>query len=91
MTGYLIFDDSVHVKPKGRKMGGQGRHYSSTDQRVVNGHCLFTGLYSLLDQRCPLAAQMYRQKVVCQREGVLFVSKVDMAVQQMDDHHLGTP
>jgi len=83
VTGYLIFDDSVHVKPKGRKMGGQGRHYSSTEQRVVTGHCLFTGLYSLLDQRCPLTAQMYRQKVVCQREGVPFVSKVDMAVQQI--------
>jgi len=84
VTGYLIFDDSVHVKSKGRKMGGQGRHYSSTDQRVVNGHCLFTGLYLLLGQRCPLAAQMYRQKAVCQREGVLFVSKVDMAVQQIE-------
>jgi len=84
VTGYLIFDDSVHVKPKGRKMGGQGRHYSSTDQRVVNGHCLFTGLYLLLGQRCPLAAQMYRQKAVCQREGVSFVSKVDMAVQQIE-------
>ncbi len=84
VTGYLIFDDSVHIKPKGRKMGGQGRHYSSTDQRVVNGHCLFTGLYSLLDQRCPLTAQMYRQKAVCQREGVPFMSKVDMAVQQIE-------
>jgi len=83
VTGYLIFDDSVHVKPKGRKMGGQGRHYSSTEQRVVNGHCLFTGLYSLLDQRCPLSAEMYRQKAVCQREDVPFVSKVDMAVQQI--------
>ena len=48
VTGYLVFDDSVHVKPKGRKTGGQGRHYSSTEQRVVNGHCLVTGLYLLL-------------------------------------------
>jgi hypothetical protein len=83
VTGYLIFDDSVHVKPKGRKMTGLGRHYSSTEQRVVNGHCLFTGLYSLLDQRCPLSAEMYRQKAVCQREGVAFVSKIDMAVQSI--------
>jgi hypothetical protein len=83
VTGYLVFDDSVHVKPKGRKMGGQGRHYSSTEQRVVNGHCLVTGLYLLLDQRCPLPAQMYRQKAVCQCEGVPFVSKVDMVVQEI--------
>jgi len=84
VTGYLIFDDSVHVKPKGRKMGGQGRHYSSTDKRVVTGHCLVSGLYLLLDQRCPLPAQMYRQKAVCQREGVPFVSKVDMAVGEIE-------
>ena len=24
VTGYLIFDDSVHIKPKGRVMGGPG-------------------------------------------------------------------
>ena len=83
VTGYWIFDDSVQVKPKGRKMGGQGRHYSSTEQCVVNGHCLVSGLYVLLGQRCPLPAQMYRQKEICQREGVPFMSKIDMAVQQI--------
>ena len=83
VTGYLVFDDSVHVKPKGRKMGGQGRHYSSTERRVVTGHCLVSGLYLLLDQRCPLPARMYRQKAVCQREGVPFVSKVDMVIQEI--------
>ena len=84
VTGYLIFDDSVHSKPKGRKMGGLGQHYSHTDQCVVTGHCLFTGLYVLLGQRCPLDAQMYRQKSVCQQEGVPFQSKIDMAVNQIE-------
>jgi hypothetical protein len=85
VTGYLIFDDSVHTKPKGRKMGGLGRHYSNSEQRVVSGHCLLTGLYVLLDQRCPLPAQMYRQKSVCQQEGVPFQSRIDMAVNQIKD------
>jgi hypothetical protein len=84
VTGFLIFDDSVHSKPKGRKMGGLGQHYSHTDQSIVTGHCLFTGLYVLLGQRCPLEAQMYRQKSVCQQEGVAFQSKIDMAVNQID-------
>jgi len=84
VTGYLIFDDSVHVKLKGRKMGGLGRHYSSTEQRVVNGHCLFAGFYLLLNQRCPLSAEMYRQEAVCQREGVPFRSKISMAVQAIE-------
>lgn len=83
VTGWLIFDDPVHCKPKGRKMGGLGQHYSNTEGRVVSGHCLFTGLYVLLGQRCPLPAQMYRQKVTCEQEGVPFQSKIEMAVEQI--------
>jgi len=64
-------------------MGGLGQHYSNSEQRVVSGHCLFTGLYVLLGQRCPLPAQMYRQKAVCECEGVPFQSKVAMAIQQI--------
>ncbi len=84
VTGYLILDDSVHVKPKGRKMGGLGRHYANSEGRVVAGHCLFTGLYLLLGQRSPLPMQMYRQKAVCERENVPFRSKIDMAVEQIE-------
>lgn len=80
VTGYLSVDDSVHEKPKGRKMGGLGQHFSSTEHHVVSGHCLFTGVYSVQGQRCPLPAQMYRQRAVCEQEGVPFLSKVDMAV-----------
>ena len=84
-------------------MGGLGRYYSNTEQRVVSGHCLFTGMYMLLGQRSPLPAQMYRQQSVCQQEGVPFQSKIRMAVNQIEqfepatgththvlfDHHLG--
>jgi hypothetical protein len=84
VTGYLAMDDSIHAKPKGRKMTGLGKHYSYTEQRVVNGHCLFTGVYVLLGQRCPLPAQMYRQKSVCRQEGIPFQSKIDMAVSQIE-------
>lgn len=83
VTGYLILDDSVHTKPKGRKMKGLGRHYSSTEKRVVHGHCLFTGLYVLLGRRCPLQPRLYRQKAVCQKEGVAFKSKIDLAVEEI--------
>lgn len=84
VTGYLALDDSVHVKPKGRKMGGLGRHYSNTEQRVVAGHCLFTGVYVLLGQRCPLAPRLYRQKRDCQDADIPFQSKIDMAVEQIE-------
>jgi len=84
VTGYLIFDDSVHSKPKGRKMGGLGQHFSNSEQRTVTGHCLFSGLYVLFNQRCPLPMQLYRQKSVCQQEGVDFESKVEMATHQIE-------
>ena len=84
VTGFLIFDDSVHEKPKGRKMRGLGRHYSNTEQKVVSGHCLFSGLYVLLGQRCPLQPRMYCQQSVCEQEQQLFQSKVGMAVEQIE-------
>ena len=90
VTGYLIFDDSVHVKPKGRKMGGLGQHYSNSEQRTVSGHCLFAGLYVLLGQRCPLPMQMYRQKEVCEQEGVPFESKIQMATHQIENFQPAT-
>ena len=84
VTGFVAFDDSIHVKPKGRSMAGLGKHYSNTEKRVVRGHCLLTGLYMLLGQRCPLQPQLYRQKQVCEQEGVPFQSKIDMVVAEIE-------
>jgi SRSO17 transposase len=78
VTGYLIGDDSTQHKPKGKKMGGMGKHHSSSADKRVTGHSLVQGLYVLLGRRCPLAPQMYRQKEVCEREGVTFQSKIDI-------------
>jgi hypothetical protein len=78
VTGYLIGDDSTQYKPKGKKMGGLGTHHSTSHERGVTGHSLMQCMYVLLGRRCPLLPQMYRQKEVCQREGVPFQSKVDM-------------
>jgi SRSO17 transposase len=78
VTGYLIGDDSTQHKPKGKKMGGLGTHYSTCAEGRVTGHSLVQGLYVLLGRRCPLAPQMYRQKVICEREGVCFKSKIDI-------------
>lgn len=84
VTGYLIEDDSVYVKPKGRQMKGVGRHYASSEERVVTGHCLFTGLYVLLGRRCPLQPRLYRQKAVCDQEETPFQSKIDLAVAEIE-------
>jgi hypothetical protein len=84
VTGYLIVDDSIHLKVKGRKMQGLGQHYSNTAERVVTGHCLLSGLYVLLGRRCPLQPRLYRQQAVCQQEGVPFLSKIDLAIQEIE-------
>ena len=59
VTGYLIGDDSVAQKRRGKKMGGLGYHHSSTENKRVKGHCLVQALYVLLGRRCPLEPQMY--------------------------------
>jgi len=84
VTGYLIVDDSINLKLKGRKMKGLGRHYSNTEGQIVTGHCLFSGLYVLRGRRCPLQPRLYRQKAVCEREGVPFLSKIELAVQEIE-------
>lgn len=80
VTGYLILDDSTHVKRYAKKMGGQGQHYSSTDRRTMPGHSLFQGLYLVEGHQFPLDPQMYIQKSVCEREQRPFHSKVDLAL-----------
>jgi hypothetical protein len=50
----------------------------------VTGHCLFTGLYVLLGERCPLSAALYRQRATAMEEGAPFQSKIDLAVQQIE-------
>jgi hypothetical protein len=82
VTGFLIVDDSTHEKRKGKRMEGLGYHSSSV-RKTVKGHSLFACLYVLLGRRCPLMPALYRQQAVCEREGVAFKSKIDLAEEQM--------
>ena len=68
VTGYLIFDNLVHTKPKGRRMGGLGCHYSSAEQRNVKGHCLFTGFYVLWDNAVPCRCRCIGRKAFAIRK-----------------------
>src|SRR6266567_64879 len=77
VTGYLIGDDSTMHKHKAKKMEGLGLHHSTTEDKRVPGHSLVESLYVLLGRRCPLAPQLYRQRVECLAEGVPFASKID--------------
>jgi hypothetical protein len=81
VTGYLILDDSTHVKRYAKCMQGQGWHYSGTDKATLPGHSLFQGVYLVEGHQYPLDPQMYIQKSVCEKEKRDFCSKVDMALQ----------
>lgn len=85
VTGYLILDDSTHVKRYAKCMGGQGWHYSGTDKRSMPGHSLFQAVYLVEGHQYPLDPHMYIQKSVCEREQRVFQSKVDMALQTVQD------
>jgi SRSO17 transposase len=85
VTGYLIGDDSTMHKPKGKKMAGAGKHFSTTAGHPVWGHSMLTTLYVLMGRRCPQTPHLYRQKEVCEREGEPFRSKVDLMVKQLED------
>lgn len=84
VTGYLILDDSTHVKRYAKKMGGQGWHYSSNDRCTMPGHSLFQGLYLVEGHQYPLDPQMYLQKSVCEQENRPFQSKVDLAMNAVE-------
>ncbi len=84
VTGYLIGDDSTIAKRKGKKMAGLGRHHSSTENKRVTGHSLVQGLYVLLGRHCPLPPRLYRQRAVCEAEGVPFQSKIDLMVELVE-------
>ena len=81
VTGFLILDDSTHVKRYAAAMEGQGWHHCTTEQRRMPGHSLFQSVYCLLGRQLPLTPQLYRQQTVCAQAGVPFQSKVAMAVQ----------
>jgi SRSO17 transposase len=83
VTGYLIGDDSTMHKRRGKKMEGLGKHYSTTQRRVLTGHSLVQALYVVAGRRCPLEPQLYRQKAVCEAEGVAFASKGDLMAERI--------
>lgn len=83
VTGFLILDDSTHVKRYATAMEGQGWHHATTEQCRMPGHSLFQSVYCLLGRELPLTPQLYRQQTVCEQEGVPFQSKVAMAVQTL--------
>ena len=83
VTGYLIIDDSTHAKRYARAQEGLGSHYSGTEKKVVNGHSLYQSVYLLEGRQLLLTPRMYRRKVTCEAEGVPFVSKIDMAYEEV--------
>ena len=83
VTGYLIGDDSTMEKRRGKKMAALGKHHSTTAGTRVLGHSLVQMLYVVQGRHCPLEPQLYRQKTVCEAEGVPFQSKIDLMAKQI--------
>lgn len=85
VTGYLIGDDSTMLKAKGMKMQGLGKHYSTTQKKPVIGHSLVQCLYMVVSRSCPLEPLIYRQEKTARKEGIPFISKIDLMIQQIQN------
>jgi hypothetical protein len=86
VTGYLIMDDSTHLKRYYTKAAsGLGRHYSSIEKKTVPGHSLFQAVYVIEDHQYPLTPRMYCQKAVCQQIERPFCSKVEMSMELVEN------
>jgi len=86
VTGYLIMDDSTHIKRYYAKTAsGLGRHYSTIEKKTVPGHSLFQAVYVVADHQYPLTPRMYCQKTVCEQMKQSFCSKVDMSVELVEN------
>jgi hypothetical protein len=85
VPAYVSLDDSpIKKHPQGktpRRMRGLGRHFSTIAKGVVTGHSLVAGVLTVLGRRCPLPPRLYRQRAVADAEGGPFRSKVDLAVE----------
>lgn len=85
VTGYLIMDDSTHVKRYYAKAAsGLGRHYSSIEKRTMPGHSLFQAVYVVEEHQFPFSPQMYCQKAVCEPSKQPFRSKVAMSLEVVE-------
>jgi hypothetical protein len=85
VTGYLIGDDSTMSKTKGVKMQGLGRHHSTTHEKCIIGHSLVQCLYTVLGRFCPLEPFLYCQKKTAEKEGMPFLSKIDIMIQYIQN------
>ena len=73
------------LKAKGMKMQGLGKHYSTTQKKSVIGHSLVQCLYTIVSRSCPLEPLIYRQEKTARKEGIPFISKIDLMIQQIQN------
>jgi len=88
---YLIIDDSVMDKRYGSCMKGAGWHWSDTHKKKIWGHCMVSSYIVVVKNgkvcfSSPLGAYLYRKKKDCIKENVPFLSKIELAIQLVDDY-----
>ena len=58
---YLLLDSTINPK-RGKKMAWVGNHYSHSQQKVINGHCLVSAYLVIGDLTIPGAFALYKKK-----------------------------
>lgn len=84
LTLRLIIDDTV-VPKSGDAFDRLGIHYSSTLDKVVNGHS-FVVLYAAIGPfQFPLDYRWYLNEEFCPQAGMAFKTKLELAVEMLEE------
>lgn len=85
-TVYLIIDDSL-VEKSGKTMAGVAKHRCHKSHKLVLGHVWVSAQLVVAGYSYPLDWDLYRRKIECEANGILFRSKPDIARELIEQYH----
>lgn len=75
---FLVVDDTL-VEKTGKQMEGVDYHRDHSTNRSVLGHVWVTAHLVVMGQSYPVSWKLYRRRVTCEKVGVPFFSKPELA------------
>ena len=85
-VGFLIPDDTTIVKdPDTKHIEGLNFHFSHLDGKTKWSHQVVSSHYSIDGFSLPMNYTLYLRKDYCKEHGLEFKSKIDIAIDQIND------
>lgn len=77
--GFLIIDDTLTPKNPSVKIEGLGFHYSHTENKSINAHCLTASHFSIGKMSMPIDFKLYLKNNYCEKNNIEFKTRIDLA------------